>query len=487
MPDVRPREMIPAEQLVAILGHWSEGSAPLYEQLAEAMRAAVRRGELAPGVLLPPQRALAGLLAVSRTTVIATVDLLRSEGWLHSVQGSGTWVTRPQGAPHGPSAGPPSSHRVRRLIHESGSRFRRTALDLGSAIFDEPCWPSGVSIDGLRDDLDSLARLSGEMACGVRELREEIAEFLTRRGLPTTFDQICITTGAQQAVWLAATYFSEPMRPVVVEDPTWVAALDVVRSLQCPILSVPVDRQGLSVLTLERLLQRTRPAMVLTVPEFHNPTGARMPEPRRDRLATLSAEYQVPVVEDLSLWGLSLRPGGDRLNSIAACRPDAPVVTIGSFTKLLWHGIRVGWIRAREDVISRIAQLKVTVDAGTPELCQLLAARSLPVIDEVCARRTAHLEASLAVIDDWLGSLDPAWSYEVPDGGMSIWTRLPVGNAMEFSQVALRHSVDFWPGNVFSATHAHGDRVRLPLGRRLDYLGEALGRLEVAWNEYLGR
>lgn len=479
--------MIPAEELVAILGHWSGGKAPLYEQLAEAMRAAIRRSELAPGVLLPPQRALANLLAVSRTTVIATVDQLRSEGWLHSIQGSGTWVTRPHGQQHGTLAGQPSSHRVRRLIHESGSRFRRTALDLGSAIFAEPCWPPGVSTDGLRDDLDSLARLSGGLPCGAPELREEIAEFLTQRGLPTSFDQICVTTGGQQAVWLAATYFSEPMRPIVVEDPTWVAALDVVRSLRCPLLSVPVDRQGLSVLALERLLQRTRPAMVLAVPEYQNPTGARMSKPRMERLATLSAEYQVPVVEDLSLWGLSLRPGAERLNSIAAYEPDAPVVTIGSLTKLLWHGLRVGWIRAREDVIGRIAQLKVTVDAGTPVLCQLLAARSLPVIDEVRAHRGSHLKAALAVIDDCLGSLDPAWTYEVPDGGVSIWTRLPVGEAMEFSQVALRHSVDLWPGKVFSLTHAHGDRLRLPLGRRLDYLGEALGRLEVAWNEYLGR
>jgi DNA-binding transcriptional MocR family regulator len=472
-------------ELTGILGHWAQGKEPLYEQLADALRSAITEGALTRGTVLPPQRVLATTLRVSRTTVIAAIDRLRGEGWLQSAQGSGTWVAgRAADVDTTLPDHQVASYRVRRLEREAAPKFQRTVLDLGTAMFDDSLGLEHPYASASREDHGALNDVGGFAPIGTPELRSELAEMLTCRGLPTEIDQICVTTGGQQALWLLACLYAGQGGPFVVEDPAWSAGLDAIRAAGGQIMTIPVDAYGAVVPALEELVRRTRPALVVLVPEFHNPTGARMHEVRRAAAARLSAEYQIPVAEDFVLWGLSVARAGGRFESLARFNPEAQIITFGSMTKLFWRGLRVGWIRAPQVVIRRLAKLKAAVDAGTPVISQLAAARALRDLEAVRTERARQVERAATLVHEWAAAHELPWHLPRPEGGLSAWARLPVGSATEFSQVALRYGVEVWPGPVFSHSESFDDHLRLPLGRPLAYLTEGLERLGEAWADY---
>lgn len=487
--DRRPSNAsISTTELAGILGHWAGGDDPLYEQLADAIERAIGDTSLRPGTLLPPQRSMASALCVSRTTIIAAIDRLREDGWLRSAQGSGTWVA-PRDATIDevfPDQETMASYRVRRLVRESAPRFRRTVLDLGTALFDDSMGVDQALESASREDYDALHQGGGFAPAGTPELRAELAETLTARGLPTEPEQLCITTGGQQALWLLASLYTRHGRPTVVEDPTWSAALDAIRAVGAQTVSVPVDRFGVIVPDLSALLERVRPSMILITPEFHNPTGARLHEVRRAAIARLGAQYQVPIVEDFSLWGLTPSRNGGEFVSLGRFDQAAEVVTFGTMTKLFWRGLRVGWIRAPQPTISRLAKMKAAIDAGTPVVSQLAAARSLRELDRVREARVNHVTAAWELLEDWAHGLEPRWSFETPAGGLSVWAELPLGNAVELSQVALRHGVEIWPGPAFSASEKFDAHLRIPLTRPLSHFATALSRLGEAWQSYAG-
>ncbi|HWB37634.1 MAG TPA: aminotransferase class I/II-fold pyridoxal phosphate-dependent enzyme, partial [Rugosimonospora sp.] len=209
--------------LADVLGSWSSQSGPLYRQLASAIRAAAARGELAPGDVLPAERSLAADLAVGRSTVVHAYDLLRSEGVLESRQGSGTWIAGAER--RGPAAG-------------SGSdALRRAALQASSGIIDLAT-ASFSAAPTVREAIASMATLvppellegSGYEPMGLLALRDAVARHYAQDGLPTTPEQVLVTTGTQQALAIIVDQVVLPGDSVLVEDPTSPGVLDLLRA-----------------------------------------------------------------------------------------------------------------------------------------------------------------------------------------------------------------------------------------------------------------
>lgn len=488
IPRPQTAHTVPVTALLGALGHWAGGHEPLYLQLAQAIREAIRSGALPRGAFLPPQRTLASSLAVSRTTVIGAIEELKREGWLSSAQGSGTWIALPKRDVDEtfPESDAMSSYRIRRLARVGSEEAAGGVLDLGTAVFDEPMGLPDVG-DLTAEDVRRLVQAGGLAPVGIPELRASLALFLTSQGLPTTPGQICITSGGQQALWLLSSVLAGDGTPVVVEDPTWTGGLDSIRVSGAQLLSVPVRADGLDVAALQAVVERARPGMVCLVPEVHNPTGVRMGDAHRAAVAKLSAEHGVALVEDYALWGLTWRNGAHRIRSFADYHPGARVVTFGTFTKVFWRGFSVGWIRGPEGLVQRLGKLKAATDAGTAMFTQVAAARALLRFDEIRQRRVRHVGEALAAVTGWADALDPPWRYQEPDGGLGLWMRLPLGDAIEFSQMAMRHGVEVWPGPVFSPTGSFADHLRLSLARPLDVVTQALPRLGRAWREYVSR
>ena len=466
-----------------LAGLTSASSGPLYRRLAEAVRSAIRRGEMPSGTRLPTERALAVELSVSRSTVVAAYDLLRGEGWLESRQGSGTWVRRQASVVRFGEDRPGflgrSAVTFRALIEGPGEgiEFTCAALPAGD-LFERP------AVAGAFEDLAAVARTAiGYEAAGHLPLRTAIAEHLTRRwGLPSTEDEVIVTTGAQQAIGLAAALYARPGEVVAVEDPTYVTAIDVFTAVGVRLLPVSVGVQGVRPERLQEAMLEGSPRFAYLMPTFHNPTGALMPERERREIAHLAQELQVPIVEDLTVADLTL--GEEPPPPIGAFQGEVPVLSIGSLSKVFWGGLRIGWIRAPAPVIQRLARMKLVTDHGSSTVSQVVALRLLEDVDAIRAERRALVRERRATLEALLREHLPSWSWDSPAGGLCLWVRLPNGDATSFSQFATRHGVTLVPGPMTSVDGHFADRVRLPYVLEPELMREGVERLASAWTEY---
>ena len=470
----------PAAELdfVHALGAWSQGSGPVYRRLANGMRSAVLRGDLTPGSRVPAERNLARLLAVSRTTVVSAYEILRQEGWLESRQGSGTTV---RSAPRRSErvAEPPSFRRhpvYRSLIEGSGGtiEFLGAHLSGSGAIPDE--------IVSLKEGIARLARGHGYLPAGLPELRRGIAKRLEARGLPTREDQVLVTSGAQQAIGLVASLFLQRGDAVALESPTYLGAMDLFTNAGAHLVPVPVGDRGVSAEVLRDVVKRASPRLVYLVPTFHNPTGLLVPEATRRAIARIADESGVPIVEDDALADLTLGP--EPPPPIAAFSRDGPVLTVGSLSKVLWGGLRIGWIRAPEPILARLTRLKILTDLGSSILSQLAAVELLARIEAIRRARRREVRAKYERMARLLKSLLPSWSWTPPAGGLTLWVKLPHGDATGFAQVALRHGVAVVPGPLASPDSSGTDRLRLPFVHEPDTMAEGMQRLARAWRAY---
>ena len=480
--DWRRRAPRGPQDFVRALGNWAEGDGPAYRRLAEALRAAIRRGDAAPGERLPAERVLARLLAVSRTTVVAAYEILRQEEWLESRQGSGTRVSSggggAPGIPPEDGTGSVRGHPVYRgLIEGPGGTIEFLGAHLAGADF---LVKELAVLD--RRALAELARTPGYLPMGLPALRRAIAAHLSGGGLPTTEEQVLVTCGAQQAVAIAGAAFLRRGDAVVLENPTYLGAIDLFTSLGARLTPVPVGREGVRAETLREIATRTGPRLIYLMPTFQNPTGALMPERQRRSVARLARELSIPVVEDNTLADLSL--SGAPPAPLAAFEPQAPILTVGSLSKLFWGGLRVGWIRAAEPLLLRLTRRKIMADLGGSLLSQLAAVRLLGKAGEVRELRRRQVRERL----DWLTKLLarhlPEWTWAPPAGGLSLWVRLPRGNADEFAQVALRHGVSIVPGSLASPDGSFSDHLRLPFVLDRARMEEGVERLARAWSSY---
>jgi DNA-binding transcriptional MocR family regulator len=471
---------------LSCLGRWTEGSGPVYRRLAHAIRASVERGEVRSGERLPSERLLAERLGVSRTTVVSAYDELRRDRIVESRQGSGTRV-----------AGTPSSGRPALMLRDdpSGS-FRRhpvwrsltegpgaTIEFLGAHL---PA-PDALAREAARMDEKSLRELTkgpGYLPMGLPALRQAIARHLSASGLPTVEDQVLVTHGAQQAIGLAAALLCDRGDAVLIEDPTYLGSIDIFTGRGARLVTVPVGGDAAWVARLREAIVRAAPRLVYLMPTFQNPTGAVMPEAVRRSLARLSREMQVPIVEDNTLADLSLgvRPPAP----IAAFDDAAPVLTVGSLSKLFWGGLRIGWIRASEEILLRMTRLKIMADLGGSLFGQLVAVRLLADAERVRAIRRREMRERLDRLTKLLARHLPEWTWEPPAGGLSLWVRLPRGDASAFAQAALRHGVAVVPGALASPSGGCADRLRIPFVLDAAPMREGVERLARAWEAYAG-
>lgn len=462
-----------AKELATIIGRWSAGQGPLYHRLAVALRRLIEQGQLRPEALLPPERTLARALAVSRNTVAAAYELLRGEGLIDRRQGSGTTVA--------PRRYSPSGDYKANAMFLSLLEGSTATIDLTTAVNDAAPLVRELLTDPVTWAGDALAG-SGYQPAGLPALREAVAAHLTRRGLPTAADEVLITTGAQQALSLLARVLVRQGDLVVTEELTFPGALDALEAVGASVATVPLSGDGADLDALERVLCTQRPRLVYLQPSFHNPVGTLMPPAARRRLADLAATHNVPVVDDAVLGDLG--HGKPVPPPVAFYRPDAPVVLVGSLSKLFWAGLRIGWLRASTPMVAFLARAKAVEDLGSGALSQVLAVRLLERVDEVTHWRNLELRRGLDRVEAALRSAGTGWEWQRPPGGQSLWVRLPGADAAAFAQLAIRHGVSIIPGPLLSPNGAGADRFRLPFVADPEELEAAVGLLASAWRSY---
>ncbi|MFH8659422.1 PLP-dependent aminotransferase family protein [Streptomyces afghaniensis] len=299
---------------------------------------------------------------------------------------------------------------------------------------------------------------------GEPTLRAALAERTTARGLPTAPDDLLVTTGSQQALSLLATALLEPGDTVLVESPCYLAALQAFGFAGARVVPVPGDEQGVDPGALEELVARERPKLLYTVPTFQNPTGRTLPAERRAAVAAVAARRGLWIVED-DPYG-ELRYDGERVPWIASL-PGAEdrTVLLGSFSKVMAPGLRLGWLRAPGELRRACAVAKQAADLHTPTVNQLAAARYLADHDlDAHVARVAGVygerrDAMLAALP---GALPQGAVWTRPEGGMFLWARLPEPyDTTALLPQVVRHDVAYVPGAPFYAGPPDRTTLRL--------------------------
>jgi DNA-binding transcriptional MocR family regulator len=315
-------------------------------------------------------------------------------------------------------------------------------------------------------------------------LRALLAERFCGRGLACDADELLVTTGSQQALGLVAAVLLDPGDVVIVENPSYLAALQCFGFAGARLVPAPCDAHGLDPEALPALIAAHAPKFLYVVPTFQNPTGRTLPAARRARLAEIAAEHGLWIVED-DPYG-ELRYDGQPLAPIGA-QPGAGdrTVTISSLSKVLAPGLRIGWLRAPEAILRPLTIAKQAADLHTSTVDQIAARTALERADldthigGLCGEYRRRRDA---LLDGLAGALPAGSTFNRPDGGMFVWARLPPGwDAARLLRNALEHDVAFVPGFPFFAREPDERTLRLSFTTHVPAeIAEGLARLRRA-------
>lgn len=475
-------------------------STPLTEQVCAQVRSAIAGGVLMPGTRLPSSRRLADRLGVSRNTVVGAYERLLADGWVEAGVGRGTFVaTVVPRAPSGIGAdrlAETASGRDEPKFSWQGALLRATpatsriatpdgnggaTINLGGAV----PGPASFPIDDLRRALGDALERHGAAALGYgppagwRPLRAFIAERVRLAGVADIdAGDVLVVGGSQQGLDLIARLLLRPGDGVVTESPTYANALDLWRLHGARVWGVAMDGRGLRPDALATLLDRVRPKLLYLMPSFQNPTGLTMDGARRKAVMAVVRDAHVPVVEDH--FDAELRFVGHDQPPLLAYDRAGQVLMLGTFSKILCPGLRLGWIVAPPAVRRRLLELKRITDLASSLPLQMALAELGTSgafdrhLERVRAGHAARLRTVLAAI---AAHLPAEVAVTRPEGGMNLWLTLPAGvSSMEVYQRALAAGVTVAPGRWFFPD-PHGDEHG---GEhlRLSFVGEPSERLE---------
>jgi len=479
-----------------------QSKVPLYRQVADQLRALIVGGVLPGGHRLPSERDLARELGVNRTTVVNAYGSLAADGLVEGRVGVGTVVRgRTEPEPERPAAPMPWSEAI---------RYRPRGAD--SALADRVAhWSANPGVISLASggvdisrsphlDLPGLVRqvvdegaslLEDSPIAGMGALREELARRLRLKGCAdATAGQVLITSGSQQGLYLVARLLVEPGDVVLVESPTYLGTLSVLRSMGARTVGVPVDEQGMMVEAVEHYLAHSDIRLIYTNPNFQNPTGSAMSNARREALLRLAERYHTPILED-DLHG-DLAFSGSVAPPLRALDRQDHVVYLGGLSSTLGSGLRLGWVLAPPATVSALLRLRQDMDLHPNSLVQMVAAELLR--SDRYAAHVRWLRETLATRRDALDSalrrhMPAGVRWNRPDGGLYTWLTLPAGmNAAELLERAGEAGVTFAPGAMFCPQAGGESALRLAIGLRdEDEIGEGVRRLGLAVAESEGR
>jgi GntR family transcriptional regulator / MocR family aminotransferase len=479
--------------------------APLYQRIADSIRSDVLSGRLRRGERVPSTRSLARELQVNRNTVAQAYEQLVAEGFLEGKHGSGTYVARELPQAHfNTKTSRKTQQKLRRVAFANAPvapRFYQHVLQP-----ENPAPPPGVDIDmrlGAPDisafPLRQWRRIIGNQllvarrdrmnygtAYGLQELREQIAAYLGRaRGIDCGYRNVLITSGSQQGLWLAASLLVGEGDTVMLEDPGYLGARAIFKALGANQVGVPVDEDGADAGFVSRKLQSVTPKLLHLTPSHQYPTGVTLSAARRMELLELATEHGFMIVEDD--YDSEYRYEGRPVRALAGIDGAGAVIYVGSFSKVMYPSLRVGYVVAPEWLIEAMVSLRWHIDFMPP---MLESAALAQFIEEghferhLRRMRTLYAEKREAFNRILADNLPGVLPDPVPPGGMKIMLNVPKHlTSQEAMQRALNAGVRVYDQRVCYFEPDKAPRTltigftALPVSR----VKEAAHRLVSAW------
>lgn len=384
-----------------------------------------------------------------------------------------------------------------------GYRYARRAEVLGKSIYDHAPGVIMLSVGSayppILPDLSREASASASAyvaeamqygpIMGLQDLREAIADYVHEDGIVCSPDDILITNGAKHATDLACRVFTDPGDRIIVTQPTYMTTLQCLRSHGLSFVAVPQDEEGMRADLLEKRLTSMRsngeplPKLLFDVPDFHNPTGITMSLSRRKKLLELSREYDFVIIEDDPYR--RIRFEGTPVPPIKSMDTDGRVIAVGTVSKIMAPGLRIGWAIADPEIVRRMALQKS--DGGSCPFTQRIivdAIRSNKMaqhIELVTEHMKVHRDTMLEALAEYL----PDSKVRRPEGGYFLWAELPQGiSADAVSARAIEHGVEVGSGRLCFPNEDPGNFLRFSYSYAdPDNLAEGIRRLGCAYKD----
>ncbi len=466
---------------------------PLYRQLFEQLHEAIQSGRLAPGERLPPTRILAEQLGVNRATVMAAYDLLAAAGLISRHVGRGSYVLATPAA---------KGHSLdwSRLFVAGEREPPASPAPLDDEVISFATSRPSRELFPLEDFRRSVAEVldAGEAADllqlgspgGYAPLRRFLLDQALAAGIARPGDDVIITSGCQQALDLIQRVLIGRGDAVAVEDPVYPGIHHVLSRAGARLLGLPVEREGIDPDRLERLLRQERPKLLVVTPNFQNPTGVTMPLESRLAVVRAARAAGVAVVEN-DIYG-HLRYAGAPLATLKQLDESGDVVQLGSFSKVAFPGLRVGWVIGPRALVAQLVEAKQWADLHTDHLSQAILLRFA-----VSGRLDKHLrrviqagaERLAAAVDACREHLPRGARFTRPQGGMNLWVELPEPlDTAELLGACHRRKVSYLPGRYFAVCRPHTASLRLSFaGLAPDRIREGIAALGEVFRTELER
>ena len=468
-------QRITVEALTSGTAQWHNLGGFKYEQLAESIQQFIVLRNFTPGTMLPPERELASALQVGRGTVVRAYELLAKDLVLVRERGSGTRI-----AGNVLSEVKIQAHLwegAESLLKHTGPSFY---LAMGSPYLDDAL--SELSVD-FSDLFRYQVPLHGYVPYGLDDLREAIAARLSSARIEVEKAQVLITTGAHPALALICELLLDSKKHMLVETPSYSAALELANHAGSQAVSLVCDHDGPILADLEQALSQHNAGFVYLMPTVHHPTGRIMSLERRKGILAICQAADVVLVEDMALSEIRYS-GNPPPPSFFELSQGQGVISLGSFSKSVWGGLRVGWAISDKDSILKLSRQKLNHELGSGILEQVAVLKLLPRLDGLITIRRQFAEQNYAVIAEFLQSELPAWSFSPPRGGNSVWVELPAGNGDDFVVAAAECGVIIEAGSDYALNGRYDRYIRLASGPPIEDLKAALQQLKTAWLKY---
>ncbi|WP_421658364.1 PLP-dependent aminotransferase family protein [Leptothermofonsia sp. ETS-13] len=405
-------------------------------QIRDRVHRLIASGALKPGDRLPSVRELAKEAQVNKLTVIEAYSVLEADGLIHARQGTGYFVNH---CPMTPAKLESTFAPVQDVVipePQCGSfckaymtslqaHRQRGILDFSSG------FPQAFGLE----DLQRIARRAMNQIAdtlynydtpeGLQVLRQQIAQLLVQMGMVVAADDIIITTGSMQGISLAIRYYVEPSDWVIVETPTYHGVLAILENQGARTIGIPMTSEGMNLDLLEQYLKSHRPKLIYTVSTLHNPTGVTTTPSHRQRLLELAQQYECPVLEDDAYEGLNFEPVPA---PIKALDQHDTVIYVGTFSKTLMAGLRVGYMVVTGSHRQLLIEQKLMDDLHTPTPSQAIVSEYLAsghFRHRLNHLRTWHLQSRNAMLQALADCFPQEATWTVPAGGLLLWAQLP--------------------------------------------------------------
>jgi DNA-binding transcriptional MocR family regulator len=445
----------------------------LYEQVASHVAEMITTGALQSGERVPSVRQLCKQLSVSVSTVMQAYRMLEDQKLIRAVPQSGYYVRQSNESIQLPTASanapyPKELDEISLSARIAEDMTRPDMLQLGAALPDSQLLP----IDKINKLFGYVTREYGSQAHdyavppGKLELRRQIAKRLIDSGCSVNPDDILVTTGATEAISLSLRAVTEPGDVVAIESPTFFFFLDMIRCMKLKVQEIATHPDtGMDLDALEKAMRQKQIRVILLASNFPNPLGTVMPTQSKQRLVTMARKYNVTIIEDEIYGDLSF--DGTRPTSLRAFDDGKTVITLGSFSKTISPGLRVGWCVPGK-YKAQVMDLKLTTDHASATLPQLLVAtyleqhgydRHLRQLRKQYAKQVDQFRQAIA------RHFPAGTRITRPKGGYIIWVQMSVKvDTMKLHHDAIRHGISIAPGEIFSAIGRYKNCMRINCG-----------------------